>query len=116
MFTKFFKLFKNTETIETPEPSVVDNFTETEGVLLVDDIFSIMGKGVVLSGKILSGGIAVGFSHPDGVEVRGIEKFNKGFNSAVQDDQVGVLINLKDKELAEIFVEENNKQVKFGKN
>ncbi|HBU07183.1 MAG TPA: hypothetical protein DEB09_03805 [Candidatus Magasanikbacteria bacterium] len=111
----FFKLFKNTETIETPQPTVVDNFSETEGVLLVEDIFSIMGKGVVLSGKVLSGGITVGFSHPDGVEVRGIEQFNKGFNTAMQGDQVGVLINLKDKELAQIFVEENNNQVKFNK-
>lgn len=109
----FGKLFKNTNTIETPQPSMVKNISETEGVLLVDDVFRISGRGIVLAGQVISGGLAVGFSHPDGIQIINIEKFNKEFGTARQGDQVGVLINLKDKELAEIFVENNNRQIRF---
>ena len=117
MFKKIINLFKNTHTIKTPEPSIpVENFNFTEGVIKVDDIFSISGRGIVLAGKVLSGGLAVGFEADGEVVIKGIELFDKQKQFAVGGDQVGILINIGDKELVEIFLaEQNNNTIIFQK-
>ena len=65
--------------------------------MLIEDVFSITGRGVVLSGKILQGSISVGdevkIDGKNGV-IAGIEKFRKLLDSASSNDgQIGLLVS-----------------------
>lgn len=83
-------------TIQKPETSTINQNT----ALVVSDIFDISGRGIVITGKVLSEYVIVGdvlqFSQYDGsireVIVRGIEKHRKLHNEAKFGDDVGLLL------------------------
>lgn len=68
--------------------------------MTVDDVFSITGRGTVVTGCVELGSINVGdtvvLQRVDGstrnVTITGIEKFRKKLNSAQQGDNVGLLL------------------------
>lgn len=68
--------------------------------MVVEDVFSITGRGTVVTGKIASGTLAVGdtvtLRRQDGssreVTVTGLEMFRKMLNTAAKGDNVGVLL------------------------
>lgn len=72
----------------------------TAGVLVVDDVFSITGRGTVVTGMVTSGMFTVGdnveVTGIDGSKVRsvvtGLEAFRKLMKTARQGDRVGMLL------------------------
>lgn len=68
--------------------------------ITVQDVFSITGRGTVITGQIESGSITVGdtvtLRRKDGssreVEVTGLEMFRKMMDTAKQGDNVGLLL------------------------
>src|SRR5262249_9134484 len=70
--------------------------------LTIDDIFSIKGRGLVVTGKVDSGSIMVGqriqIASSDGSaqfqsQVRGLEMFHKQTQTAQAGDNVGILLS-----------------------
>src|SRR5262249_13458674 len=70
--------------------------------LTVEDIFSIKGRGLVVTGKVESGTIMVGqriqIASSDGSQqlqsqVRGLEMFHKQTQTAQAEDNVGILLS-----------------------
>jgi translation elongation factor EF-Tu-like GTPase len=69
--------------------------------LEVEDVFSITGRGTVVTGTVASGrvrvGDSVGLRRADGsrveLEVTGLEAFQKRMTSAGAGDHIGVLVN-----------------------
>ena len=66
-------------------------------VMKVDDVFVITGRGTVVTGRVLSGSIALGdlviiqeTGHQ--TQVAGIEMFRKQCDVAVAGDNVGILL------------------------
>ena len=117
LLKKLFKGLNNTTTVETPQPGEVQKpetiqkseeaqvFSHQQGKLKVEDLFNISGKGTVLLGKVVEGGLVAGFTASGGITIEKIEKFNKTSSTAEQGENVGVLTNIKDKEMVEIFLE-----------
>lgn len=68
--------------------------------LTVEDVFSITGRGTVVTGRVAAGSVAVGdtvtLRRADGtarqIVVTGVEKFRKMCNWAVEGDNVGLLL------------------------
>lgn len=68
--------------------------------ITVQDVFSITGRGTVITGQIESGSISVGdtvtLRRKDGsyreIEVTGLEMFRKMLDTAKQGDNVGLLL------------------------
>nr|WP_296486680.1 EF-Tu/IF-2/RF-3 family GTPase [uncultured Acetatifactor sp.] len=68
--------------------------------IVVEDIFSITGRGTVITGKVEAGSIVVGdtvmLRRRDGsgreVTITGIEMFRRVLNSAKKGDNVGLLL------------------------
>lgn len=68
--------------------------------MVVEDVFTITGRGTVVTGKIASGTVAVGdtvmLRRQDGssreVMITGIEMFRRVLNTAVKGDNVGLLM------------------------
>ncbi len=63
----------------------------------VEDVFSIMGRGTVVTGNITTGTIKVGdevliFNNGIRTQVTGIEMFRKQRDSATVGDNVGILL------------------------
>lgn len=74
-----------------PKPA----FNGTQGTFEVAETFSLPGKGDIITGKVLDGGIAVGFQaqHTGSViEVTAIEMFNKQEGSVIAGDMAGLLV------------------------
>lgn len=73
--------------------------------ITVDDVFSITGRGTVITGRIESGSVSLGdivrLKRADGsgrdVAVTGIEMFRKMLNTAKRGDSVGLLLRDVDK-------------------
>lgn len=73
--------------------------------ITVEDVFSITGRGTVITGRVESGSVAVGdpvtLRRVDGsrreVTVTGIEMFRKMLDVAKQGDNVGLLLRGLDK-------------------
>lgn len=69
--------------------------------ITVQDVFSITGRGTVITGQIESGSITVGdtvtLRRKDGssreIEVTGLEMFRKMLDTAKQGDNVGLLLH-----------------------
>ena len=97
--------FGNTTTIETPQPTPTENVLYKSGKIKVNDFFKIEGRGFVLTGDIVEGGLVVGFTELSGVVIQGIEAFNKTLKTAIQGQQVGILTNIKDKDAVKSFLE-----------
>ncbi len=84
-------------------PNIPDEFSyeiDGESRMVVDDVFSIKGRGTVATGRIESGRFAVDMPvnivKPDGSMVEtmiiGIESFAKTKDEAVAGDNVGLLL------------------------
>ena len=84
-------------------PNIPDEFSyeiDGESRMVVDDVFSIKGRGIVATGRIESGRFAVNMPvnivKPDGSMVEtmiiGIESFAKTKDEAVAGDNVGLLL------------------------
>ena len=86
--------------LQTPQPSTGAWGFETGFRLTVQDVFTISGRGSVVTGRIESGSIANGAvvrqTRPDGtsrdVTVAGIEMFRKTLDTANAGDEVGLLL------------------------
>lgn len=71
----------------------------------IQDVFSIKGRGTVVTGRVMSGRVQVGdrvmLERTDGmrmdVKIGGIESFRKLVNEAIIGDNVGILIKDIDK-------------------
>lgn len=64
----------------------------------VEDVFNIIGRGTVVTGKVLSGSIKVGeevliFDNGLRTTITGIEKFRKSLDVAQAGDNVGMLLS-----------------------
>jgi translation elongation factor EF-Tu-like GTPase len=82
-----------------PVQMVQDIPVQTSGSfeLVVEDVFSITGRGTVVTGRVISGSIRVGENVtilPSGMSttVTGIEQFRKSLDYAQAGDNVGVLL------------------------
>ena len=66
--------------------------------MVIEDVFTITGRGTVVTGKIELGEVRVGdivFINNIECKVSGIEAFRKFLDAAKAEDTVGLLINLK---------------------
>ena len=82
-----------------PVQMVQDIPVQTSGSfeLVVEGVFSITGRGTVVTGRVISGSIRVGENVtilPSGMSttVTGIEQFRKSLDYAQAGDNVGVLL------------------------
>ncbi len=82
-------------------PTIAMATTPTDPFLMpVEDVFSISGRGTVVTGKILRGQVKVGDSldivgindRSIRVQLRGIEMFNKTLTEVKEGDNCGLLI------------------------
>ena len=91
----FSSLFKNRE--------IKDDVNQKENIVtngsfhfVVDDVFTIMGKGTVVTGRVLSGEIHIGdivnIAGSITTEVTGIEMFRKTLEYAKEGDNCGILL------------------------
>lgn len=91
----FSSLFKNRE--------IKDDVNQKENIVtngsfhfVVDDVFTIMGKGTVVTGRVLSGEIHIGdivnIAGRTTTEVTGIEMFRKTLEYAKEGDNCGILL------------------------
>ena len=85
---------------QMPSQPPVSEFTQSSGELLfrIDDVFTITGRGTVVTGEVISGILKLN----DNVIIRengkqttvtGIEMFRKQCEVAQPGDKVGVLLN-----------------------
>ena len=86
---------KGEETVKRDESFLKVGTVEFE--MEVEDVFSIMGRGTVVTGNITTGTIKVGdevliFNNGIRTQVTGIEMFRKQCDIAVAGDKVGVLL------------------------
>lgn len=97
-----FNLFKKKDDIikEPIHPEVTENVSVGEGLLLIDDVFSITGRGTVVTGRIESGsfhlGESVRITRTSGevinTTIMAIEAFRKKLDVAAAGDNVGLLL------------------------
>ena len=102
-----FNLFRKSKTddlIKPPirvEPSNEKMVFETgEGSMIIDDVFTIKGRGTVVTGRVESGSIAIGnnvtiqtAAGPISSTVTGIEAFHKKLDFAATGDNVGIVLS-----------------------
>ena len=93
---------KTTETTTTTSPAQQGPEPEVDGDFLmsVEDVFSISGRGVVVTGKVLRGKVKVndvvdiiGLDMDNKSAVQSIEAFKKQLDYAVEGDNVGILLS-----------------------
>ena len=65
--------------------------------LEVEDVFSIVGRGTIVTGRVTSGSVSVGdevliFNNGIKTQVTGIEMFRKQCDTATEGDNVGILL------------------------
>ena len=86
------------------EDEVTSENINVEGniIMVIDDVFTLTGKGTVVTGKIVNGNLQVGdeviiqspvVTKKINTTVTGIEMFRKKLTVANQGDSVGVLIS-----------------------
>ena len=100
----FFDFFKKKEYGEILKeqmqvtPQSVPNISASgDFVMVIEDVFTITGRGTVVTGKVLSGAVSLGdyvTIKEIGVQtqVTGIEMFRKQCDTAVAGDNVGILL------------------------
>ena len=80
----------------------IDTAENLNVIMVVEDVFTITGRGTVLTGKIIGDKLEIGdniiIQNKDGIKnipavVGGIEMFRKSLTVAYTNDNVGVLIN-----------------------
>ena len=98
----FFDLFKknnNQQNVVRNESSMVVNTLGDYGFyLVVEDVFTVTGKGTVVVGRVTKGQVGVGDTvtlKNSGIQtvVTGIEMFRKQLDYATEGDNVGLLIS-----------------------
>jgi len=91
----FSKLF-NREIPDAPVPETPVNTTGGSFHMTVDDVFTITGRGTVVTGKVDSGEVRVGdivtINGSRTTKVQGIEMFRKTLDVAVAGDNCGILL------------------------
>ena len=91
-----FKVFRGRrrEEIEAAEPAEL--LGEAKGRFVVEEVFQLMGVGLVLAGKVLRGELAAGdfLRLPDGrlLRVEGVERGHKRVGRAVAGEAAGVIV------------------------
>ena len=104
----FKKLFNIGVKDETPKASenveqVNTDYENEPFKMVVEDVFKIMGKGIVVTGAIESGSVEVGedikIDGMNTVTVSGIESFRKQLSEAHHGQSVGLLIAGVDKDM-----------------
>jgi translation elongation factor EF-Tu-like GTPase len=65
--------------------------------MIIDDVFTIKGRGTIVTGKIKSGAVSVGdviYANGAVIEVAGVEEFRKKLQSATVGQDVGLLVRM----------------------
>ena len=100
---------RKNEVVNQPIQQEPQNFTETFdeygnsiGEFLIEDVFTISGRGTVVTGRVVSGTFKVGenVKIPQvGITtmITGIEMFRKSSDHAVAGDNVGILLSNVDR-------------------
>ena len=94
LFSKLFNIGVKTEESITNQNNIEFDFKNFS--MMIDDVFTIIGRGTVVTGKIASGGIRIGdeikINNKINTRVTGIESFRKQLDSAKVGDNVGLLL------------------------
>lgn len=102
VFMGFFDFFKNFGSSSTPETTVVNqsvlDSVPNNCVMIIEDVFSIPGKGVVVTGTVLRNSINLNdtlmvMESNKTVRVVGIEVFRKQLEFAETGMNVGLLLD-----------------------
>jgi len=95
----FSKLFNNEmkDAIKEVPPTPAEYMAKSKKFhMVIEDVFSIMGRGTVVTGKVDSGEIhmndTVMINETRPTEVTGIEMFRKSLDYAQEGDNVGLLL------------------------
>ena len=100
---------RKNEVVNQPIQQEPQNFTETfdeygnsVGEFLIEDVFTISGRGTVVTGRVVSGTFKVGESvkiPQVGITtmITGIEMFRKSLDVAVAGDNAGILLSNVDR-------------------
>ena len=105
IFSKLFNL--NVKTIEEEQgvnqeikPQTPQISSDCSFAMMVEDVFSITGRGTVVTGKISKGTVTVGDTvmfNGTATTVNGIEMFRKTLDTASEGDNVGILLDKIDR-------------------
>ena len=105
IFSKLFNL--NVKTIEEEQgvnqeikPQTPQISSDCSFAMMVEDVFSITGRGTVVTGKISKGTVTVGDTvmfNGIATTVNGIEMFRKTLDTASEGDNVGILLDKIDR-------------------
>lgn len=99
IFSKLFNLNVKSDVEENKIYEAIDNSIDADGdfLMFVDDVFTITGRGTVVTGCISSGEVHVGDTLYINEEmttiVTGIEQFRKQIVSAKAGENVGILLS-----------------------
>ncbi|MBU0660879.1 hypothetical protein KKG22_01715 [Patescibacteria group bacterium] len=80
----------------TQQHTQPQHFMHSTGTIQVDNIFKIKSLGTILTGKVISGGVAVGFTanhNGQPIVINRIETFNKQEKSVETGESAGFLID-----------------------
>lgn len=96
IFSKLFNLNVKSDVEENVDYNVTNNSIDGDFLMFVEDVFTITGRGTVVTGNISSGEVHVGdtlfINENITTTVTGIEQFRKQMQSAVAGDNVGLLL------------------------
>lgn len=96
IFSKLFNKNSNTIKPNATNNYYVDSASNERFYMVISDVFTITGRGTVVTGKVESGEIHVGdivkISERNQAEVAGIELFRKTLDVAKTGDQCGILL------------------------
>ena len=105
IFSRLFNL--NVKTIEEEQgvnqeikPQTPQISSDCSFAMMVEDVFSITGRGTVVTGKISKGTVTVGDTvmfNGIATTVNGIEMFRKTLDTASEGDNVGILLDKIDR-------------------
>ena len=93
---KLFNIGNSNEIKDTPIPPAPTNTSNEQFHMVVEDVFTITGRGTVVTGRVDSGEIHVGdYVNINGsrqVQVAGVEMFRKTLDYAKAGDNCGLLL------------------------
>lgn len=84
--------------VQPVQEVIASNTANNSFEFIVEDVFNISGRGVVVTGKVIKGSININDQvtiFPSGIVtvVTGIEKLRKNLSSAMAGDNVGLLLD-----------------------
>lgn len=96
LFSKLFNLKVKEESEIEREKMPINVDYSSDFLMIVEDVFTIVGRGTVVTGKISKGSIQIGeeltLNGKIKTRVLGIEAFRKILNEACAGDNVGLLL------------------------